>query len=66
MVFATLFEYYLKLPPYAGGLTYLVSDFISFFIRDLEVVDIPKLFHFNFKYIVFPHRLTKENSFLLL
>ena len=66
MVFATFFEYYLKLPPYAEGLTYSVSDFISFFIRDLEVVDIPKLFPFNAKFLVVSHRLTKENAFLLL
>ena len=81
MDFATLSEDYFTLPPSAKSLTYsgnhLVSkdhlllppscnDFVSFFIRDLDVVDIPELFPPNINLHVVSRALNKENVFLLL
>jgi hypothetical protein len=81
MDFATLYEYYFILPPSVGSLTYssndLVSedqlllppscnDFVSFLIRDLDVVDISELFPPNINLHVVSRALNKENVFLLL
>ena len=81
MDFATLYKYYFILPPHVGSLTYsgnyLVfedhlllppscNDFVSFFRRELDVVDILEIFPRNINLLVVSRALNKENAFLLL
>ena len=81
MDFAILSEDYFIIPSSARSLTYtgndLVSedhlllppscnDFVSFFRRYLDVIDIPELFPLNINVPDVSHDLNKENAFLLL
>jgi hypothetical protein len=81
MDFATLSKYYFILPSSVGSLTYTgndlvyedhlllppsCNDFVSFFRRNLDVVDIPELFQPNINLPVVSHALNKDNAFLLL